>query len=246
MDVNRYYLRYRNAILDLMFPRFCLACDLPLRSDEGRMYICSRCAGQLRPVSAGFAQINILDRLHPCHLDDVRIAFRFNEVIRQLIHPLKYRKMPLVGTELGLLAAIDITDLGLITPVPLHKLRLKERGYNQSEYIARGLIGNSAQLDFQPQLIRRIRATSTQTRLSRQQREENLADAFVIRPYTGIESKCIGVVDDVITTGTTLNECARLLKKAGAAKVVAIALAAPVREVEVLDPEQESENNWLW
>jgi len=146
------------------------------------------------------------------------------------IQRLKYNLENYLASSLGKLMSsfareyiFNVTDF-LIVPVPLHRRRLRERGFNQSLLLARVLasdLGN--QLDYLS-LIRK-RYTRAQTGLKREARRKNVKDAFsIIYPET-VKDKKILLVDDVFTTGYTLNECARILKKSGATTVICLTLA---------------------
>jgi ComF family protein len=108
--------------------------------------------------------------------------------------------------------------------VPLNPVRLKERGYNQSALIAQQL-SNITRIPFSVHLLKRLRNTPSQTKLSREQRKENVKGAFAVQG--NVEGKRVLLIDDVITTGSTLNECAKVLKQNGAAWVTAAAIATP-------------------
>ncbi len=145
--------------------------------------------------------------------------------------------MPNLGMKTGELTANvvgkyfeQVQDKNFL-PVPLHPIRQKERGYNQSRFISKGIIrihgGNLLELA----LIRR-KNTVSQTNLDRQERQKNVHQAFHIRDGVEVSGKTIVLVDDVITTGATINECARVLKENGVEKVIALAVASPVDLLE--------------
>ncbi len=165
------------------------------------------------------------------YISDFTSAFIFEEdkELQSIIHALKYEKKFLIGKYLGRLLAEVRSDIisewkiDYIIPVPLHRLKLSERGYNQSYYIAKGL-GRELSVPVKSIFVKRIKYTQSQTMLSRIERQANLSDAF--KAYgKKIKSKKILIVDDVITTGATTNECAKVLLEAGAAKVFAASAA---------------------
>lgn len=161
-------------------------------------------------------------------------VFHFKEesIIQTLIHELKYQNKRSIGIFLGEVVGqlikndSDFSTADVLVPVPLHKIRLRERGYNQSELIAKG-VSNATGIKVIGDLLIRTRNTETQTKLNFEERKENVKDAFFVnRKYKNfvIDKKVI-VVDDVITTGSTINECAKALAMAGASEVLALSVA---------------------
>lgn len=113
----------------------------------------------------------------------------------------------------------------MIVSVPLHPKREQSRGYNQSYLIAREL-GRELGIKNEPRLLARVKNTHSQSLLKRDERLENIKDAFRITDTSRVEGKAIFLVDDILTTGATLNECSRVLKGAGAKKIVAAVIAS--------------------
>lgn len=225
----------KQGLLELFFPPLCLRCkSLVALYHPILKLVCPSCIQTLRQISPAYVQCHILNRINPCYLDELWIAFEFGELIRKLVHCVKYQRMGHLGCRIGKLAANALkTKLAalpsdfVVIPIPLHPGREKERTYNQSERLARGLFTDHLtylHLD----LLKRCRPTSTQTRLDRKARTQNVGQAFELNGVNKIQGKVVLLVDDVITTGATLNECARLLRQNGAKKVIAIALASPV------------------
>ena len=148
----------------------------------------------------------------------------------EAIHQLKYAGKSHLAKSLGLLLTsfakkwLDKTDGSLMMPVPLHPKRLRERDFNQSLLLARyaaSLLG--AELDFLS--LRRIRYTQPQTGLKSDERRKNVRKAFRVVDRELVKGRTILLVDDVATTGNTLNECARTLKRSGAKKIFCLTLA---------------------
>lgn len=226
--------RWGRFLADLFFPPLCLGCQAVLESPTALPLICPNCLNTLTPIPEDFPQTHILNRLHPCYIDDLWIAFEFNEVIRALLHSIKYQKMPRQGMRLGAYAgnifSPRLKSIGeaLALPVPLHPLRAKEREYNQSAWIARGIFENLEHEIVENLLVRR-RYTSSQTRLNRMRRKLNVKNAFAVGEEIPLADRAVILVDDVVTTGATLNECARVLKERGVKQVTGMALATPVQ-----------------
>ena len=145
--------------------------------------------------------------------------------LRRVIQLLKYDRMRPLARELAVRMADLVGEAGrvdLLAPVPLHRSRRRERGFNQAELLASELARISG-IPVDSALLRRERATETQTGLAHNQRRLNVRGAFAVR--RAVAGRHIALVDDVITTGATVSECARVLKQAGAARVVALAAA---------------------
>jgi ComF family protein len=168
--------------------------------------------------------------------------------LRELLHLLKYEQVRPAADVLGRCLAAAIQQLRpafdqtppLVVPVPLHARKRRERGFNQTELIGRSAIKHLAAqgmpLEISTRLLKRQRATSSQTGLTRHQRRANLRGAFTLGHRDAIRERDILVVDDVYTTGTTISECARLLVRGGAKRVfvatVARVLKGEMRRVE--------------
>jgi len=219
--------------MQLLYPPLCLVCQNPVEQKYNRINLCPACAEELHPVSPEFIRQDILERLQPCFLDSLLVCFEFNSPLQTLIHQIKYGKFERLGQHLARLAAEKVTaselfpGVQMVLPVPLYPARQKERGFNQSCSIARGFFTSRKNLLSNRALVR-SRPTRSQTELDREDRRENVHDAFRVLKPQNIDGKEIVLVDDVVTTGATLNECARVLKKNGAARVAGLTLATPV------------------
>jgi len=114
--------------------------------------------------------------------------------------------------------AFECVAFDAVVPVPLHRTRLRERGFNQSELLARP-IAKALQVSLASSVLKRVRNTPSQTRLNKRERAENILDAFVVPNSHAVHGKVLLLIDDVYTTGATLNECARVLQTAGAREI---------------------------
>lgn len=217
----------------LFYPTLCLHCQQVVPPVSPLTLLCPTCLGQLKPVEVSFIRTHILERLDNPHVDALWIAYQFDPILQRAIHALKYEKMPGLGFQLGAYAShmliqnLPAADNLIILPVPLHPRRLKERGYNQSVQIARGIFANMNARILTQYLVR-IKHTVSQTNLSRQERLENIHKAFAMKEKSGSAVATAVLVDDVITTGATINEAARTLKQGGVQTVYGMALATPV------------------
>ena len=160
----------------------------------------------------------------------VRSLGRFDDYYKELIHRFKYgKKIPLgrkLARRLGetINSNFHFLESDFLIPVPLHKSRYRERGFNQSEVVAEEISKITGVLVLKG-VLKRKKNTKDQTNLSPQQREENVRGAFVVTETERINGKKIILVDDVITTGATLSECARMLRQAGAERILGMTVA---------------------
>ena len=164
------------------------------------------------------------------YFDGAFSGFEFNLPLQDLVHQLKYRNRPGIGLFLGSLLAKrveqkpDMPHITAVVPVPLHPLRKRERGYNQSVYIARG-IADETGIPVLQNVLARNRNTPTQTSLSPDARMANVEGVFEVREGETVREATVSLVDDIFTTGATINSCARALLQAGAKRVFALTVA---------------------
>ncbi len=212
-------------LLNLIFPGSCLHCKT--ETDILPTGLCENCWQGLEPTGYG----NWVDRIaNSAGLDQAYSGWFFGEILQSVIHSFKYQDTPKFAFHLGRFLAqeldneLDITRLDMLVPIPLHPVKKRERGYNQSWWIARGL-SDEWQVPVRETQIRRIRYTESQTKLTAEQRRKNVSGAFrVTGDLTGLT---IGIVDDVLTTGSTLSGVAKVCREAGALTVIGITLATP-------------------
>lgn len=229
--------RLANQVLDLLFPPRCVQCGrldylvcppcLALIEWVKPPY-CLRCGRALSGPARNVERCETC-ATRPMHLDAVRAAMEFSGVVRQAVHAFKYEGQRQLAGVLGEWMAQAWPGTGLaadyIVPVPLHPRRLRERGYNQATLLADEL-SEKVNLPVFPEILMRSRMTKTQIELSAPEREKNVAGAFAfVGPDSAVAGRTVLLVDDVRTTGATLNACAGALKQAGAARVLAFTLS---------------------
>ncbi|HWA05541.1 MAG TPA: ComF family protein [Ignavibacteria bacterium] len=228
---------YRN-LLNFILPNTCLACDNVM--DTAENFLCKTCMGKLE--SYGETHPWQAEQIANGTIIDSFSVFWFREgtAIQPLFHALKYQKIKragiMLGEEIGKLAVLKkINDIDFVIPVPLHKAKQRDRTYNQSEYIARG-INNILKAEVVSDAVIRSRFTPTQTRLNKTERKINVSGAFKVNPeYTDkLRGKNILLADDVITTGATILECASALKAAGAGKLCICSAAYAELKINVV------------
>ncbi len=216
-----------------LLPPACLLCDAPVPMGEGDTLICGPCRSRWHPVSRPFCsrcgQPGLADldcRLCATWLPGltrVRSAVWLLDGARDVVHRLKYEGWWRIAESLAeaMRHLEPLTGRVSLIPIPLGSRRLRERGYNQSERIAEAL-GRRVDLEVRADILRRVRETPTQTALTPEGRQANVAGAFRATGVAGL--RCV-LVDDVFTTGATLAEAGAALAADGAASVEAVTFA---------------------
>ena len=223
-------MKWISDLIDLIFPRHCCVCGETLSRQERD--ICLNC-------------LYALPKIEPQHKLEIEQAFwgkveveratsfmyyRKGSPYNTLMHKLKYKDAPEVGTRLAEMAAKELLDSGFfegitsIVPLPLSKKKQRKRGYNQSEYIAMGL-SNITGIPVATTLVKRDIANETQTHKNRDERWENVKDIFSVATPRSLENEHVLLVDDILTTGATLCSCANTLKQQCDCKISIFTLA---------------------
>jgi ComF family protein len=222
-----------SAFVDLLFPRLCPACETALVGTEA--IVCTACQVAL-PRSApdlAAAPSPLARKFHgkvALASAQAYLQFRKGGRVQALLHALKYRNQPEVGHWLGRQYGTELRANGyapaadLIVPVPLHRARQRVRLYNQSERFAAGL-SDTLGIPYEPHALQKVKKTDSQTRKSRMERYENVADVFTLRHPEQIRNRSILLVDDVVTTGATLEAAATVLLSGGCREVHLLAIA---------------------
>jgi ComF family protein len=224
-----------------LFPSDCRLCGSPL-VNISRLPICLECISSIQPIPVGtceicgegMATLARPDETQTCEAcREARPQFEkacaygsYDGELRELIHLLKYEQVTPAAKVLGrilaaAIAKLEISQPVLVIPVPLHSSKRRQRRFNQAELLARAALKRTAMpgAELATNLLVRQRATVSQIGLTRPQRAENIRGAFRVQHPEKIAGRSILLVDDVLTTGTTASECARVLRRAGAEKV---------------------------
>lgn len=215
--------RYLTDLTSLFFPKTCAGCDTPLV--YGEKLICTSCWYHLPFTLLSNGTGNLSTGQFASFF-----SFLDSSRVQRIIYQLKYRNRPEIGSFLGekygiLLREIPpFNEADVIVPVPLHPIKLRKRGYNQSAFFARGL-SHSMQKPLAERCLIRHRATPSQTTKNRYQRHENMEAAFRLNEAEASVGKHVLLVDDVLTTGATLEACSSVLLAGGAIKVNAVTIA---------------------
>lgn len=241
------------GVFSALFPSDCRLCGVPL-SNISRLPVCEACLLAMTPISGVTCevcgerlglraatngnQLCLMCRGERPHFTKAIAYGAYDGELRELIHLLKYERVEPAANVLGRMLAEATAKLTLksasvlVIAVPLHRSKRRERGFNQAELIARAALKQNpihgAELDFDA--FERVRLTVSQVGLTRAQRADNMRGAFRVKHLNRVAGREILLVDDVLTTGTTANECARVLRKAGAEEVWVATVARTLKE----------------
>ncbi|HMJ07169.1 MAG TPA: ComF family protein [Chthoniobacterales bacterium] len=223
------------ALVSLFYPPLCTVCSAPI---DFAAYLCESCAAKAQRIKPPFCAIcsepfdGAITDIFSCancehrvlHFEAAVAACRSRGVVRQILHEFKYRRQTYLRHPIADWLVETLADPRLegrrfdcVIPVPLHPARKRERGFNQAELLAE-ILSARAGLPMQ-NALERIRYTTTQTAFDRAERMENLHNAFRLRKKADVRGWRVLLIDDVLTTGSTLSECARVLKAGGAVSV---------------------------
>jgi ComF family protein len=237
-------------LLDIIYPPRCPLCSRflsPVEKHRPSGHVCDSCVQALIPISrplctvCGMPLAASSNPDHPCEdcirrmpsYDAMRSPYLYTGPLMNAIQRLKYNSEIHLASPLGGLLsefariALPHVEEFMTVPVPLHRHRLRERGFNQSLLLARA-VSSDLKIPLDCLSLIRTRDTRSQTGLGRKERRRNVANAFSVTSSAVFKGKKVLLVDDVLTTGYTFNECARALKKSGVLQVICLALARTV------------------
>ncbi len=241
MRIKRICTKLCGCALDLLYPPFCLECSTPLLFSE-QSILCTECSTKLEYIGANscwFCSTPLgkygalqkeCDECRGRKLSFTRLVATcvYNQTARAVVLAFKFgnsKHLYKFMTDL-MLKRLEQEYSGIkfdyVVPVPLHKHKLKERGYNQSALLARD-IALRAGFEYSPGILRRVRYTVSQSLLSAEERQSNLSQAFAA--IGSFPNATVLLVDDVCTTGVTLHECALTLRAAGARRIYSLVFA---------------------
>ena len=222
-----------NDFISLLFPRCCVISNAPLA--RGEQHIATAAARALPRFDLHHPSEALMQRMFtfaPVKHALTYYKFAKHGGVQRLLHQLKYKNCPEVGELAGMWFAHALIAAGydeafdLIVPIPLHPAKKRQRGYNQCDYIAKGL-AMVLDIPWNPSLLTKPHRTTSQTRKSRWERSKNVADVFQLSNAAVIKGQRVLLVDDVVTTGATLGVGAKILLKGGCYEVSVAALATP-------------------
>lgn len=215
-----------NDFISLIFPQVCVSCGNSLYKNEHT--ICTYCIYHLPKTNFHLDNDNPIAKIFwgRINIHSAGSYYGFNKggKVQHLIHQLKYKGRKEVGVSVGKLYGFELkkcenfSTIDTIIPVPLHPKKIKKRGYNQSESFAEGL-ASSMEVNANFNILFRAHESETQTKKSRFNRWQNVESIFQLKDHSNFEGKHILLVDDVVTTGATLEACAQVLQQIPGIKI---------------------------
>jgi ComF family protein len=223
--------KYFESFIALLYPKLCITCNKAVSGSEE--FMCTSCRLSLPETGYHLPGINPVEELFYGRLNVEKASsllfFDHGSKYRKILHQLKYHGRKDAGLFLGRLMGARLKEaclpsVDMIVPVPLHPVRMRRRGYNQSQVIAEG-IAEVLKVPVQPKSLCRVRYTATQTRKNRFDRWKNVEGIFHCPDPVMVESKHILLVDDVITTGSTLEAAGATLLRISGVKISVVTAA---------------------
>jgi ComF family protein len=226
-------MKWFKHLLDIIYPRSCEACNEALLGGEN--LICSNCLIDLPRTNSHLESIERLSNRFwgkiPVSNNITFLKYSKKGKVQKLLHELKYRNKPEIGKYLGKIYGLDLQQvdfdkkIDFLVGVPLHPTKLLQRGYNQADCIAEGL-SEVLNVPFETMSVKRREYTETQTKKSRYERFLNVENIFEVTDIDKIKDKRIAIVDDVLTTGSTIESLGATLLNEGAKEIYVITIAA--------------------
>jgi ComF family protein len=239
-------------LLDLIFPPRCPICQTIVSASENGRIICSACKKDIKPIQPPYCPRCGLpyypseedggeEKSHLCgsclqeqrYFEIHRTCALYEGALKEAIHRFKYGGVFSLVRIFGDLLQSTLTTLtqdysvDVMVPVPLHIRRLRERGFNQALLLAKELNTRTG-IPYAERALKKVKDTSVQIALKKKERKKNLKGAFQVKDHEAIQGKTVVLMDDVYTTGATVNECSRTLLEAGADRVAVLTVSRAI------------------
>jgi len=234
LNLSSNFNKWTRDLLHVLYPQTCLICKNEF--NQSKLAICPICSSELAyTYFEDYPEATNLDKLFwgRVNLEGTYALLRFKQdgATQQILHELKYRNNPEVGLHFGKEIGLKIksltkfSDADALIPVPLHPKKEFTRGYNQAEIICKG-ISESSGITIRKDLLKRISFTESQTKKGKTSRWDNMQDRFKLKDTNENGLKHLVIIDDVVTTGSTLETCVRILKEEFPEAKISIAVLA--------------------
>ena len=215
------------ALTDFVYPPFCILCEARDQPTENN--ICQRCWDNLPRVNPVCLEPSAFEKSlqKKAFFDKSAAVWQYSDSAQEIIHLLKYDSHRRLSESLGRAmgnVALKLTEYAqadCILPVPLHRVKYREREFNQS-FLLSHYVSKIIKIPVNSNALLRVRHTNPQANLTAEKRRFNVEDAFAVNDKAFVNGAVVIIIDDVITTGSTINECAKELKQAGAKQVLAL------------------------
>ncbi|MBQ9313422.1 MAG: ComF family protein [Clostridia bacterium] len=218
--INLCYSQAISMIISLFFPKVCGICKKKIN----QKYTCEKCSNILKYTMKKELCVRKIDS----YVDKLVSLFQYKDFIRSKILEFKFDGKPYIGNTFAELMCSVMQEKNIVTdilvPVPIHKRRYIERGYNQSELLAK-FISKKMNVKYNAKLLKKTRNNIAQSTLNRENRMKNVTNVYKVNSKYNICGKSVLLIDDIYTTGATAKECAKVLKQSGAKEVVCFTVA---------------------
>jgi len=214
-------------LVNIVYPPKCIFCG-KMVDISSMVHICGNCFEKLPFTEDTFTTVS--EEKGKCYCDGAVCVFRYTGIVKEALKRFKFHAKPCYYRTFARLMAIkllrlaDIRKYDIVIAVPLYRSREHERGYNQSQLISKA-ISRELKIPDGSGIVRRVKDTKAQSLLDKHNRLLNVRGAFSVKSPERIKGKSVLLVDDILTTGSTLEECGKILKQAGADRVTAIVVA---------------------
>ena len=233
-------MNFLKNMLFFIFPRKCEMCETISES-----YICNKCKSKIEKTELYLNKIDDYSKDDTKYFNKHAYIFEYNSIIREKIIQYKFKNRAYLGKMFseffvknekmcGFLKKYDI-----IIPVPMTNKKIKERGYNQTEIIARIISKNIPSITIQKNVLIKYKDNKVQSRLNKKQRQHNVQDVYKLSNGEIIKDRNVLILDDIYTTGATCNECAKTLRKAQPNKIGIITIAKDCEKIQVKNNRKE-------
>lgn len=233
-------MNFLKNMLFFIFPRKCEMCETISES-----YICNKCKSKIEKTELYLNKVDDYSKDDTKYFDEHAYIFEYNSITREKIIQYKFKNRAYLGKMFseffvknekmcGFLKKYDI-----IIPVPMKNKKIKERGYNQTEIIARIISKNIPNITIQKKVLIKYKDNKVQSRLNKKQRQHNVQDVYKLSNGEIIKDRNVLILDDIYTTGATCNECAKTLRKAQPNKIGIITIAKDCDKIQTKNNRKE-------